>query len=78
MGRGICYYNVSPYSWIINQTIKDPLIDRSKIEHHYYVNMFHYSPTMVEERPKEINVVNLDELSFELPKEIQTFPNLTQ
>jgi hypothetical protein len=33
---------------------------------------------MVEERPKEINIVNLDEFSFELPKEIQTFPNLTQ
>jgi hypothetical protein len=40
--------------------------------------MFHYIPTMVEERPKEINVVSLDDLSFELPKEIQTFSNLTQ
>jgi hypothetical protein len=57
MGRGICYYNVSPYSWIIDQTIKDLPTDRSKIEHHYYVNMFHYNPTMVEERPKEVNAV---------------------
>ncbi len=72
-------YNVSPCSWIVDQTTtKDLPTNRSKIEHHYYVNMFHYIPTMVEERPKEINVVSLDDLSFELPKEIQTFSNLTQ
>jgi hypothetical protein len=43
--------------------MEDPSTSRSKVEKCYYIDMLH-SLEMTNDRAKEMNVVNLDDLNF--------------
>ncbi len=45
---------------LVHHTTKDPHSIRIETNQHYYLDMF-LSPTMIKERPKKFNVVNLDD-----------------
>jgi hypothetical protein len=50
---------------LIHHTTNDPCSIRTESNQHYYVDMF-LSPTMIKEKPKNFNVVNLnDHFSFD-------------
>jgi hypothetical protein len=63
-GGRICYYKKIEYCWnsITNNNQLFLLTNKLENDQHYYVHM-HQNPIVIEEHPKEINVVSLDEHS---------------